>query len=80
MGGKNLGHKYWGAKISGKYIFRQHYQKNPLLFSKISEDLFLVFLNLFQKCTPFIQNLRPFLCIFLSLSLFLLSFMFYIKK
>ena len=24
IGGKNLGHKYWGAKILGKYVFRQH--------------------------------------------------------
>ena len=22
--GKNVGHKYWGAQILGKYIFRQH--------------------------------------------------------
>ena len=33
-----------------------------------------------QKCTPFTQNLLPFLCIFLSLSLFLLSFMFFFNK
>jgi len=69
-----------GGKILGKNIFRQHSKKmlqNPLLFSKISEDLFLVINNFFQKMTPFIQNVLPFLCIFLSLSLFLLSFMFY---
>ena len=38
---------------------------------------FLVSDNFFQKFTLFIQNLLPFLCIFLSLSLF--SFMF-LKK
>src|SRR6218665_3331070 len=37
---------------------------------------FLVIDNFFQKFTPFIQNVLPFLCIFLSLFLFLLSFMF----
>src|SRR6218665_2577761 len=36
--------------------------------------------QLFSKSTPFIQNLLPFLCIFLSSSLFLLSFMFFNKK
>ena len=76
MGGKNLGQKYWGTKILGKYSFRQHYKKNPLLFSKISEDIFLVIDNFFQKFTPLIKNVLPFLCMFLSLSLFLLSFMF----
>src|SRR6218665_1645351 len=68
-----------GANILRKYIFRQHSKKNlknPLLFSKISEDLFFIN-NFFKKMTPFIQNVLPFLWIFLSLSLFLLSFMFY---
>ena len=41
---------------------------------------FFISRQLFQKFTPFIQNLLPFLCISLSLSLFLLSFMFFYKK
>jgi len=80
IGGKNLGQKYWGGKNLGKIFFQttleKHFWKNPLLFSKISEDLFLVIDNFFQKFTPFIQNALPFLCILLSLSLLLLSFMF----
>jgi len=73
-GVKNLGHKYWGGKNLGKIYFQtKNLEKNPFLFSKISEDLSLVIDNFFTKFTPFIQNVLPFLCIFLSL--FLLSFM-----
>src|SRR6218665_844245 len=69
-----------GAKIVGKYVFRQHSKKNveknpkiPFYSLKFITTLFLVIDNLFQKCIPLIQNVLPFLCIFLSLSLFLLS-------
>ena len=56
----------------GKYVFRQHSKKN---FEKIpfySQTFLKTFLfidNFFQKFTPFIQNLLPFLCIFLFLCL-----------
>src|SRR6218665_3688495 len=73
-----------GGEISGKYIFRQHYKKyfkNLLLFSKISEDLFLVIDNFFQKFTPFIQNVLHFLSIFLFLCLcFCFLSFFWLKK
>src|SRR6218665_154334 len=57
LGGKNLGHKYWGGKNFLKIYFKKKIFKSSLQFSK--------------KCT----NLLPFLCIFLSFTLFLLSFM-----
>jgi len=81
-----LGGKIWvtnigGAKILRKYVFRQHSKK---FFEKIpfySQEPFLDIDNFFQKFTLFIQNLLLFLCIFLSLSLFLLSFMsFFFEK
>ena len=50
-GGKNLGHKYWGAKIWGEFIFRQKIlEKFPSILSKIPDDLF------FQSSTTFLQN------------------------
>src|SRR6218665_1647080 len=81
-GAKMLVSNIGGGKLFGKCIFRQHSKKieKILQLYKISDDLFLVIENFFQKFTPFIQNLLPFLCIFLSLSLFLLSFMFFKYK
>ena len=70
MGGKNLGQKY---------ILRQHckkFKKIPFYSKKFLRTIFLVIDNFFQKFTSFIQNLLPFLCMFLSLSLFLISFIF----
>src|SRR6218665_2271733 len=66
--GKNLGQKYWGAKIFGKYIFRQHSKKIPFYSQKFLMTFFS-HQQLFQKMTPFIQNGLPFLCIFLFLCL-----------
>src|SRR6218665_861333 len=44
---KNLGHKWWGgAKILGKFIFRQ---KISSILSKLSDDLFLVIDNFLQN-------------------------------
>jgi len=61
------GAKFWETMFSDNIL--KKFEKKFPLFSKIFDDLF-------QKFTPFIQNLLPFLCISLSLSLFLLSFMF----
>src|SRR6218665_824298 len=73
IGGKNLGHKYWGAKLLGKYVFRPHstknFEKNPLLFSKTSEDLFLVIDNYFQKFTTLHSKFTPFFFVFVFLCL-----------
>jgi len=44
------------------------------------DDLLFSHRQLFQKFTPFIQNLLRFFCIFLSFSLFLLSFMFFFQN
>src|SRR6218665_1752112 len=83
MGGKNLGHKYWGGKKFGKIYFQTTFYKNfekiPFYFLKFLRTFFS-HQQLFQKMTSFIQKVLPFLCIFLSLSLFLLSFVFYFKK
>ena len=66
------GEKIWVTNIEGKKFRKNIFSdnilkkilKNILLFSKISDDFFLVIDNFFQKITPFIQNLLPFLCIF----------------
>ena len=51
--------------------------KTSFYSQKFLMTFFLVIDNFKKKFTPFIQNLLPFLCIFPSLSLFLLlSFMF----
>jgi len=79
--GKNLGHKYWGAKGLGKYIFRQHSKKiwkKSFYSKKFLMTFFLVIDNFLKQIYTLHSKLNwlPFLCIFLSLSLFLLSFMF----
>src|SRR6218665_2818481 len=71
-GGKNLGHKYWGAKIWGEFIFRQKIlEKFPSILSKIPDGLFfLVIDNFFAKLTLFIQYVLHFLCIVVFVSAF----------
>src|SRR6218665_304908 len=77
IGGQKFGSQLLGgAKILVKYFLRQHSKKIPFYSQKFLRTFFShrqLFLKIY---TPFIQNLLPFLCIFLSLSLFLLSFMF----
>src|SRR6218665_3478965 len=65
-----------GAKILGKFIFRQKILKSSLLFSPKFLMTTFSFSHrqlFFTKFTPFIQNVLRIFCI---LSLFLLSFMF----
>src|SRR6218665_1212490 len=74
-GGKNLGHKFWGANILGKYAFRQKILKKFLsIISNISDDLFFSHSQLFfykidtfhSKCTP----LSMYFSFFVSVSAF----------
>src|SRR6218665_2193190 len=79
--------KIWVTNIGGKHFwknifFRQHSKqilKKIPLYSKISEDIFLFFSHQqpFSKNDTLHSTCTPFSLYFLSLSLFLLSFMFY---
>ena len=72
-----MGHKYWEGKHFGEFYFEtKNLEKFPFIFSKISDDLFvLVIDNFLTKFTPFIQNVLRFLCILKSSLLFSQKFL-----
>ena len=90
IGEGNLVHIYWGAKILGKFIFRQKIlekfifrqkilEKFPSILSKISDYIFLVIDNFLKKITPFIQNVLP-LSLYCCLCFCFLSCLFFLNK
>ena len=68
-----MGHKYCGGKnTKGKYIFRQHSQKNFFYSQKNCDDLFFLFLvivNFFKNLQPSFKFYSLFF-VFFSLCLF----------
>src|SRR6218665_2332421 len=79
IGGQKFGSQILGGKNFGKICFQttlsKNFEKIPFYSQKFLTTFFVID-NFFQKYTPSIQNLLQFLCIFLSLSTFLLFFMF----
>src|SRR6218665_3683230 len=74
----NIGEQKFKENIFSDNILK-NFEENPFYSTKFLRTFFS-HRQLFQKFTPFIQNLLPFLCIFLPLSLFLLSFVFIFFK
>src|SRR6218665_1177879 len=81
IGEGNLVHKYWGAKILGKFIFRQKIlekfifrqkilEKFPSILSKISDYIFLVIDNFLKKLHLSFKMYSRCLCIVVYVSAF----------
>src|SRR6218665_3432168 len=90
LGGKNLGHKYWGGQKFGSQIlgdknFWQIYfqaknlEKFPSILSKISDDLFFSHRQLFYKIDTFHSKCTRF-SLYCCLCFCFLSCLFFINK
>ena len=90
MGGKNFMKNIFSDKnrygysrykdMGIHYGYSKKFWKKFFYSQKFLMTFYFVIDNFSQKLTPFIQNLLHFLCIFLYLSLFLLSFRFFLLK